>query len=335
MELSGDLVNASICGRALESFGNKADSFHKHIKEWEDVDLLREFEKVVRECLKKLKLGRVVLAIDTTKIEYYGKNKIDTRSVKEGGKVKQVWEFVQIAVVSPFYMPLMSVRYSSLDDLKSIVRDLIRYAKTLPFKIDCVLFDRGFYAWETIDFLNSKEGVPYLIFTPRNEKIQQFIDETKNSFQVFQHEGQYSRKKTTLKPETKIVVCKNAGQKKNGDPYHMAFATNLKPSLYLMKKYAEMWHPETEEIKKSFYLILYRIRWCIETGFREIKKCRIQTNSNEPIIRLLYFILQSLLILLWTMRNIFRRQPYAKPLKLIEYLQTLNTTKQILKPPPI
>ena len=40
---------------------------------------------------------------------------------------KQVWEFAQIAVASPFYVPLMTVRYSSLHDLKSIVRDLVGY----------------------------------------------------------------------------------------------------------------------------------------------------------------------------------------------------------------
>ena len=76
-ELCVDLVCAAERGRALESFGNKADSLHRSVKRCDENVVLRGYESTVRKCLKKLGLRgeSVVLAVDTTKISYYGKNK--------------------------------------------------------------------------------------------------------------------------------------------------------------------------------------------------------------------------------------------------------------------
>jgi hypothetical protein len=93
-------------------------------------------------------------------------------------------------------------------------------------------------------------------------------------------------KKSTYKPTTTIVVCKNAGKNREGEPYDMVFATNLKPSYSLVFEYKK--------------------RWNIETGFRVMEEGKIKSKSNNPLVRFFYFLLRCLLTLVWVLNNIMR-----------------------------
>lgn len=283
--MCADIVEAGRTNSYVETVGCKADTLHRRAAYLDEAMLKRSFELAVRKVLSRLGLKRVELAIDGKKDLYYGKNKLSSRGIKHEHGTSQAWEYIVLSVVSPIKLPLMAVRYPQGKDLTSCCVELLDYAKTLPFKIDCVYFDRGFYTAKLIDYLENKKGgkaLPYLIFAREDSKIKQYVEKTDN-LGFYEHEFKYSYEKSKWKPTTTIVVVKNAGKNKKGEPYNMTFATNLKPSRLLVKK--------------------YKTRWNIETGFRIMEEGKIKTKTNNPLIRLFYFLLRCLLHLMWSLQR--------------------------------
>tara|TARA_Y100000034_G_C6837325_1_gene378508 strand:+ start:77 stop:1042 length:966 start_codon:yes stop_codon:yes gene_type:complete len=264
---------------------SQADSVHKAIKEI-DYDLLRrEFEHAVRKTLKKLNFKKVKLAIDGTEDPYWGKcGSFNTRA-KVHVKSEESWQYISLAIVEPYFVPLMSIPYRQVDDLDEITIDLIKYAKTLPFEIELVLFDRGFYHAKLIDFLENRQGgkpTPYLILAPKNSKIKEYLSLSKEKVNSFHHEFKYSQDKSGWKPTTKIVTCMNIPWKPGKKPLDWCFATNQRSSLELIR--------------------IYKKRWNIETGFRIHDEARVKTKSSNPLIRYFYHLFSMVLILAWRVR---------------------------------
>lgn len=313
--LCADIVEAARTGSYLETIGNKADTLHRHVSFLDEITIKRSYELQIRSCLKKLNLKKIELSIDGKKDLYYGKDKINTRGIKSEKGTSQAWEYIVISIVKPIKLPLMAVRYSQGLDLTNCCIELLEFVKSLPVKIKAIYFDRGFYIAKLIDYLENKNGknpLPYLIFVPENYKIKKYIEKTK-SLGVFKHEFRYACKKSIYKPKTTIVVCKNAGVNKVGKVYNMVFATNLKPSFSLVKEYKK--------------------RWNIETGFRIMEEGKIKTKSNNPLIRLFYFLLRCLLHSTWSFSNVKKIYfVFKKYLRIIEYNLRGFFGK---KPPPI
>lgn len=283
--LCADIVEAGRTNSYVETVGSKADTLHRRAAYLDETMLKRSYELAVRKVLSRLSLKSVELAIDGKKDLYYGKNKLSSRGVKAEKGTSQAFEYVVLSVVSPIKLPLMAVRYPQGKDLTSCCVELLDYAKSLPFKIGCVYFDRGFYIAKLIDYLNNKKGgkpLPYLIFAREDSKIKQYVEQTID-VGVFKHEFKYSYDKSSWKPTTTIVVVKNAGLNKKGEYYNMSFATNLTPSRSLVKK--------------------YKTRWNIETGFRIMEEAKIKTKTNNPVVRLFYFLLRCLLHLMWSLQR--------------------------------
>ena len=121
----------------------------------------------------------------------------------------------------------MSVPYRQIDDLDSLVIDLLEFVRTLPFIVDLVLFDRGFYHTHLIDYLENKKGGnpwSYLMLVPRTDKVKEYIKLTE-SFGVFNHKFKYAKEKSTWKPSTTIMV------KRVDEETCWCYATNQKPCL--------------------------------------------------------------------------------------------------------
>lgn len=315
--LCADIFEASRTISYVETVGIKADTLHKYISYTDERTLKRAYELQAREAIKKLRINYVELAIDGKKDYYYGKNgSINVRQIKPEYGADEAWEFITLSVVYPIRIPLMSIPYKQGDDIATICIELLEYARSLPIRIGKVLFDRGFYIWHLIDYLESKkngEPLPYIIFVPQNDAIKEFIAKTEGNLGVFKHKGDYSKEKSTWKPSTTIVVCKNAGKNKEGEPYDMVFATNLKPSWSLVFEYKK--------------------RWNIETGFRIMEEGKIKTKSNIPLVRFFYFLLRCLLTLLWVLNNLIRT-----PMRYKSYLRNVEYQLReeiIYKPPPI
>jgi hypothetical protein len=282
---------------------SQVDSVHKAIKEV-DFDLLRkEFERTVRKTLKKLNFKKVKLAIDGTEDPYWGKcGSFNTRA-KVHVKSEESWQYISLAIVEPQFVPLMSIPYRQVDDLDEISIDLIKYAKSLPFDIDLVLFDRGFYHAKLIDFLENRRGgrpTPYLIFVPKNKKIKEYLTLSKDKVNSFKHQMNYSQEKSKWRPITKIVTCMGIGKDKKGNPIDWPFATNQKASLNLVR--------------------IYRKRWNIETGFRIHDEAKVKTKSSNPLIRYFYHLFSMVLILSWRVRNALHgHEVFKRFLRIVEF----------------
>lgn len=286
--LCADVCEAARTISYIETVSKKADTLHRYVSFSDERSIKRSYEVQVRRLIKRLNLTRVELAIDGKKDLYYGRNGLlNVRGIKSEHGADEVWEYVVISVIYPAKLPLMAMRYPTGADLAHCCIELLEYAKSLPIQITKVLFDRGFYSGYLIDFLESKKagnGLPYLIFVPKNEAVARYIDATVGLLGVYKHKVVYSREKSKWEAHTTIVVCRNVGKNEQGEPYDWAFATNLKPSYSLVKQ--------------------YRQRWNIETGFRIMEEGKIKTKSNNPIVRLFYFLLRALLMVIWAINNI-------------------------------
>jgi hypothetical protein len=315
--LCADIFEASRTISYIETVGSKADTLHKYVGWSDERSLKKAYELGVRGFLKKMRVNKVELAIDGKKDLYYGEEGgLNVRQIKHEHGADEAWEYIVVSVVYPICVPLMAVRYSHGDDLAGKAIELLEYARNLPITITKVLFDRGFYIGHLVDYLESKKTgkpLPYLIFVPKNDAMKDFLEQTEGDFGVFRHQMNYDKGKSSWKPWTTVVVCKNVGKNKKGEPYDWFFATSLKPSRGLVKQ--------------------YRGRWNIETGFRVMEEGKLKTKSNNPLVRFFYFLLRALLTLLWVLSNLIRAyRTYKSYLRTVE--RELRRT-EVYKPPPI
>jgi hypothetical protein len=287
----------------------QADTLHLAIKGSDKRTFMHEFEQVVRFAIAKLKLKnkKVKVAFDTTEDLTWCKKKLFLRpSVYE--KPQSSWQYLNLSIVEPFFIPLMSIPYTLFDNLDNLVIDLVYFVESLPLKIDLMLFDRGFYHAHLIDFLNSRNH-HYLMLVPERDIQKKYIEQTreqKKSFDYFNHFFNYHKDKSSWNMSTLIMV------RIIDEKTAWCYATNKKPSLGLTLE--------------------YRKRWNIETGFRVHDEARIKSKSNFLLIRYFYHLIGMLLILLWRLKNkneylVFKR--FLKKLELVYAKMEIHT-----KPPP-
>lgn len=290
---------------------SQADSLHQAVK-GSDAEVIRQaFQAQVRKILPQLRVGRVRVAIDTTEEPYWGKAGYEnTRpAVHEGSD--ESWQYVNLALVVPKFVPLLSLPYRQVDDLDAQVIVLLEYLRTLPLHVDLVLFDRGFYHAHLIDYLENRRGGrpwPYLMLVPRTEAVKGYHART-DRLGVFRHTFDYAKEKSTWNPTTTIVICKGVGTDTKGNPLDWCFATNQRPRLSLV------W--------------AYKKRWNIETGFRIQDEATIKSKSSHPLIRYFYHLVSLLLILTWRAHTVL----YA-PTVFKRYLKHIELLLSSLDKPP-
>ena len=275
------LVEAGAMLTYVETMNStKADSLHRHIKLLYEENIRKAFELVVRDMLKKLKICRCVIAIDTTKELYWGKQgSLNVRGIKHERGANEAFEWLVVSMVKPVPMTLMALPYRQGVDLATLTIELLRYVKSLKIHVDVALFDRAFYIGHLIDFLEA-ERLNYLILVPENERMKFYAEHTE-TIRAFKHVMNYDKDKSTWKPSTKIVVIKDV--QKGESIFNMFFSTSLEASTGLLRVYPQ--------------------RWQIETNFRVMDEAKIKSKSNEHIIRYFYFIVQLLLHLAWNVHK--------------------------------
>ena len=294
-KIVSSIIEAARTISYVETVSNKADTLHRRIKQTDERALKRAFEFNTRRAIGRMGLGRTTLAVDITQEIYYGKNgKMNVRQKKFEKGTDEAFTYVVLSVVKPRPLPLMALPYRQGDDLTTLVKELLDYAKSLPITIQLVLFDRGFYIGDLITYLSS-ERIRYLIFVPQNKSMKRYISQTKN-IASFTHEIKYNKRKSWWKIQTRIVVIKDSI--KNED-YYWCFATNLRQSLYLISKYKQ--------------------RWQIETDFRVHDEARIKTKSNETIVRYFYFLTSLILLANWEVNRLLHPEIcFKKYLKIVQ-----------------
>lgn len=289
------LTKVAKCQSYVETFCRHADTLHCWIKRVYDVDISRAFEVQVRQALRHLNVRSAGIAIDFTHEPFYGKSRnLHTINVSKKESYNAVFKYVTCCLITKDkQIPLMAlpVRYGQQ---VSQTLNLLRFCISLNFKIRYVLFDRGFYNAELIDFLQSKK-LRYLMLVPvRDGIIKSYKDKT-NTFAKYNHQLHYTKAKSSWKPTTKLVVCKNQFG------YDWMFATNIKL------------HNPLD------YVLLYKRRWQIETNYRVEDEAKIKSKSVNYLIRYFYFMLSMLLHLLWIVnKNTKYYVPFKRYLNIIE-----------------
>ena len=296
LDIIQGIVEAARTISYVETVSDKADTLHRYVKQADERTLKRAFELNARNAIRRMGLGKITLAVDTTHELYYGRNgKMNVRQKKFEKGTDEAFTYVVLSIVEPRPLPLMAIPYKQGDNLTALVKELLDYAKSLPITIKYVLFDRGFYIGDLISYL-SLEKIRYLIFVPQNEAMKRYITQTDN-IASFCHEIKWNKNFTWWKTQTIIVVIHdNFSREKE---YYWCFATNLRQSLYLISK--------------------YKRRWQIETDFRVHDEARIKTKSNFQIIRYFYFLTSLILLTNWEVNRILHPEVcFKKYLKFVQ-----------------
>lgn len=278
------LAEASSRNTYIETISNKADSMHYNIgKNYVEI-INKEYFNHVKKKLRNLRLGLVDIVADITDDKFYGESTglfIHPWTGEEGVQGKFLYLVAGILFrnkILPFYVCILRVGYFKADYLGKISE----LCNSLQLKIRCMYLDRGFYSGEVIDELELK-NINYLIFARKSSLFSCMLEATNKSV-IVKHEIKYKKDKSSHIAETNIALVKNV------DGYDWCFATNLLLA----------------DIKK--YVKLYRERWNIETMFRVHDEARIKSKSIKPIIRLFYFMLSMLLLLIW---NLYAKTQYT------------------------
>lgn len=308
-ELASAIIEAGRTISYVETVSNKADTLHRNIKNNSERDLKKAFELNTRKAISRMGLGRVTLAVDGTNELYYGRNgELNVRQIKHDNGTGEAFTYIVLSIVEPRPLPLMAIPYKQGDDQTAIVKELLKYARTLRITIKHVLFDRGFYIGELIDFLSSMR-IKYLIFVPENKAIKKYIEQT-GKINSFLHEIKWKKYQSSWKTTTRIVIIESEYFNRKKDEWqdcHWCFATNLKESLDL--------------------IIKYKKRWQIETDFRVHDEARIKSKSNEHIVRYFYFLTSLVLMANWQVNRIANPKVcFKKYLKQLQEAVELEVT---------
>jgi len=294
-EISYFLIKCAKSHSYVETLGKHADSLHKWIKSSYKEDLMHFYEVHVRKIISRLGIKRARIAIDITHECFYGKtNNLYTIGVDKNLKHKSEFRYITCCLINNNkQIPLMALPVPYGASTKLTI-DLLKFCINLFSKIGIILFDRGFYIAEVIDFLESKK-INYLMLVPnRKGVIRKHIENTKD-FALYEHEMSYCKDKTKWKPKTKLAICKNF---QNHD---WIFATNL------------------NFCNKSSCIYTYKKRWQIETNYRVEDEARIKSKSANYMIRYFYFMIGHLLHLLWIFhKNLSFYVQFKKYLDIIE-----------------
>ena len=287
--LTTSIIEAARTNSYVETTSpTQSDTLHKEIKNLDNKFLMKEYESFIRQSLKQLKLEnqRVKIALDVTEDNTWIKKGIRNirPSTHKGNHHVDTFQYLNVAIVEPFFLPLMSVPYTRLNNLTNLSIDLLKYAKSLPLKIDLVLFDRGFYIAHLIDYMENRRGgnpTPYLIFAPKTKAVKKYIEQTE-FFETFHHIFDYDKDKSTWKPSTKMMIWKP-------DPevypdVVWPFVTNQELDLKTIDSYPK--------------------RWGHETGFRVHDEAKIKSKSQYLIIRFFYHLLGMVMVVLWRVQSI-------------------------------
>jgi hypothetical protein len=257
-----------------------ADSLHWNVSRDYPETLSLEFFRVAKEHILKLRLGSVNVVADITEENFYGEHSglyIHPWTGERGvvGRIR----YLVVAIlfrnkILPFHISILPIGAFKADYLGKAVQQL----NTLGIRARSLLLDRGFYSGDIINTLQANNA-QYLIFVPKNKFIQRSLKENLEDC-IIRHEIVYAKNKRKHTTHSDHVLI-HQYQK-----YDWAFATNI---------------PHQGDLTN--YVSLYRKRWNIETMFRVHDEARIKSKSIKPEIRLFYFIISMLFLLIWNLHH--------------------------------
>ena len=263
----------------VETYSNKADSLHLDIKQLYEEDLQDNFLKIMKKLSPKFRGNKSSLAIDFQEEGFYGKTNgfyLVGTSYK-GKSYPKAFRFITISKLTgkkEERVPLFAIPWHIGQDLIESVETLISAVKPWLNKIEVIQFDRGFHSFALIKLLEDNK-IPYLIHA---KKYRGFLTELVNSTEDFckeEHEFEVNMNKSYFPFKTKIYVCKNI------ERHDWIFFSSL--------NFKDKWSVRNK----------YRNRWQIETNYSVHNSARIMSRSTDYIVRYFYYLVDTLLQVLW------------------------------------
>jgi hypothetical protein len=245
-------------------------------------ELQRRINRALHGDLPRaLRRRRQPLAIDLTLLPYHGEPLADRTEVYRGQAKDGTSHFHAYATAyvirkgHRYTVALAYVRQG--DDLAAVVQDLLRQAARAAVRPRYVLLDRGFYQVGVIRYLQAAR-CPFLMPAPAKGRPADH-PRGPSGTRVFHlwKRGGWSRYTLTAGDGRTATVsicvrCRNyRGQWQRHGRQTLVYAFGgLTPS-------SGHWVYET-----------YRLRFGIETAYRQLREARIRTCTRDPLLRLLY-----------------------------------------------
>lgn len=282
-----DLLHAAVANTYLETVGSRADSIHLAIKKVPASNIYWEYIKNVEIIGKRFRLSEqdVVLAFDYTDEDFYG----DAQGMWIHGwtgenAVTGKFKFLTCAIVSsdiPQKIPLISIPVHIGQNKAKEVCWCLSILKPLVRSIKLILFDRGFYDKELMLTL-SKSEYPYLIFVPKNSKVQKELAQmVESEKKTINYQFKLNKNKTVIRGETTMALLRQIFDPKSNKSFDWSFATNQ------------------ASINLDYIVATYKGRWRIETGFRIQDEAHLSSKSKDARIRFFFFAYEQVLQMLW------------------------------------
>jgi hypothetical protein len=189
---------------------SQADTIHKAVKICDRNFLTREYKSFIRKNIHKLTRGPVKIAIDITEdLTWAKQGQVFMRPSAYDHHI-QSWKFVNVGIVDPHFIPLLSVPYSMFDDLSTLVIELLEFVNSLKLSIELVLFDRGFYNMKILSYLENpfnRRAWSYLMLVKKDKAIHKLIKQS-GTLGVFNHKLGCRKQEGIPKAQTTILIHK-------------------------------------------------------------------------------------------------------------------------------
>lgn len=245
-------------------------------------------EMVLLRRLGKLPRGGLTVAVDMHMIPRYDRTKDDRLTISRYKNGTKYFErYITIHCVNDgLRLALGCLPVPAGASVPGMVRSLIDQCVKDGIVIKLCLFDREFFSVRTISALNDL-GIPYLM-PCRNS---QGVVETLNRFD----QGG---------PPKDAIPCTIEGADGTA-PYNMVVATRRRRDPGKSRSTA----PEDRLIGFATNLpwvdvIIYAVRWGIESAYAEIEGMRAKTRSRNPGARLFCFVYSLMVFNAWVVAKI-------------------------------
>lgn len=229
--------------------------------------------------------GRHEVAIDLTNVPYHGEAYRDEdeirRSVARSGTT-HFHTYASAYIIKKHKRVTVAITYCWAHDsyFDILLRLLARLAK-LDIGLKRLLIDREFYSVQVIRFLKQQDWQSIMAIPARGKTLKGLKQNAAHS-----HTRSYTVSSQDYgdEPFTLHIVCRYSKGRRGKQGI----------DRFLFAVLGRVWTGTSGQLAEK-----YRRRFGIETSYRLMNQVRIRTNSRDPKLRLLYFILAFTLLNLW------------------------------------
>lgn len=241
---------------------------------------------------KALRKRRYPLAIDLTLIPYHGEPYHSPEEIYRGEPKSGTSHFHAYATAyvirdgRRFTVAMTRVLYG--EPVQEVVQRLLKQASRIGVKPRYLLLDRGFYNVAVVRYLQAAR-YPFLMPVARRGRKPRDPEKSQSVWRFFAwkrsgwSEHAWRDKEGRLATVGICVVCGSFAKRgKPGRPQTLVYA------YWGFRPRSCAWVRET-----------YRVRFAIETTYRQMNQARIRTCTRDPLLRLLFVGLALILRNVW------------------------------------